>query len=363
MHCVIVGFGLHDAPNKTIYEYEDIRGQAHPIAASHINPYLIDAPDVLLPSRTETPSHLPPLKKGSQPTDGGHLILTDEERIELLDAEPAAAPWLRAYVGGEELINGGHRWCLWLKNISPAQLKSMPRTMKRVAAVAEARRQSPTRSVVDFADQPTLFTQDRQPAENYLAIPEVSSETRRFIPMGFLPPTIIASNKLQIAEGATLYHFGVLSSTMHNAWIRVVCGRLKSDYSYSPSVYNNFPWPDIPQESEPNQPTALGGLKSEAQAAIETAARGVLDARAQFPDSSLADLYDPLTMPPALLKAHQKLDAAVDKSYQLCGGRKSYASDAERVAFLFERYQQLTSLLPAARVSKPRSVSRKLQKP
>ena len=164
--------------------------------------------------------------------------------------------------------------------------------------------------------------------------------------MAFLDTDVLCGDKLRLIEGASLFHFGVLLSTMHMAWTRQVCGRLESRYQYSALiVYNNFPWPDLPPKSEPNQPLAP---IHQAQAAIETAAQAVLDARAQFPTSSLADLYDPLTMPPVLLKAHHKLDAAVDKAYQLCGGKKSYASDAERVAFLFQRYQQLTSLLPAA---------------
>lgn len=201
--------------------------------------------------------------------------------------------------------------------------------MQRIAAVAESRRRSPTKSVREFADRPTLFTQDRQPADQYIAIPEVSSESRRYIPIAFLPSSVIASNKLQIVEGGNLYHFGMLCSTMHNAWMRTVAGRLKSDYSYSPAVYNNFPWPNNPGDTQ--------------RQAIEAAAQGVLDARAQFAGASLADLYDPLSMPPALLKAHQKLDAAVDKAY----GKRGFKSDAERVAFLFELYREYTSLLPA----------------
>jgi hypothetical protein len=202
--------------------------------------------------------------------------------------------------------------------------------LKRVSAVSEARLKSPTASVRDFAKQPTLFTQDRQPDCDYLAVPEVSSESRQFIPIGFLNKNVIASNKLLILAGATHYHFGILCSTMHNAWMRTVAGRLESRYSYAPAVYNNFPWPV--------------DLTANQKQKIETAAQGVLDARAQFPDSSLADLYDPLTMPPALVKAHQQLDAAVDAAY----GKRNFKNDAERVAFLFALYQQYTSLLPVA---------------
>ena len=338
VHCVIVGFSLEDADEKVIFEYEDIKGEPHAIKARNINPYLVDAENIILPSRTATPAGLPQLIKGSQPTDGGHLILSEQEAEALQAEEPTAAKWLKTYIGGEELINGGRRYCLWLKGISPKELKSMPAVMKRVAAVSQARLKSPTKSVQAFADKPTLFTQDRQPDKDYLGVPEVSSERRRFIPIAFLSADIIASNKVQIVEGATQYHFGMLCSTMHNAWVRTVAGRLKSDYSYSPAVYNNFPWP-TPTDKQ--------------RAAIEAAPQAVLDARAAHPDSSLADLYDPLTMPPDLVKAHQKLDAAVDASYGYKGG----STDAARVAFLFGLYQELTSLLPAVG-SKPKRARR-----
>ncbi|WP_324559628.1 DNA methyltransferase [Ottowia sp.] len=354
VHCVIIGFGLEDRPGKVIYEYENVKGDPHAIQASHINPYLVDAPDVLLPSRTETPPGLPQLRKGSQPTDGGHLIFTEAEKTEFLTREPNAQAWIRPYIGGEELINGNGRWCLWLKGAAPAQLRAMPLVMERVQRVAETRRKSPTKSVVEFAAYPTLFTQDRQPDAQYLAIPEVSSETRQYIPIGFLWPHVIASNQLQIAVGASALHFGVVSSSMYNAWLRLVGGRMKSDIRHSPAIYNNFPWPF----SLPEAAADLAAAVQSAQAAIESAAQAVLDARAQFPGSSLADLYDPLTMPPALLKAHQKLDAAVDKAYQLAGGPRSYKNDAERVAFLFTLYQRITSLLPAA-AAKPGSRRRR----
>jgi hypothetical protein len=344
VHCVIIGFNLAPSTEKILFEYEDLNGLPHVSKAININPYLVDAPNVILPSRTNTPLGLPQLIKGSQPTDGGHLVLTDEEKQGFIAGEPEAEKWIRPYVGGVELINAIPRWCLWLKNISPAELRAMPKVMERVKRVAEARAASPTRSVRDFAAQPTLFTQDRQPTSNYLAIPEVSSANRRFIPIAFLTSQTIASNKLQIISGGTQYHFGILSSTMHNAWMRTVCGRMKSDYSYSPAVYNNYPWPGFAGEP----------LSDKHRNAIQQAAQCVLDARAQFADASLADLYDPLTMPPALLKAHQKLDTAVDAAYQPSGGKKTYASDAERVAFLFELYQRITSLQPVAAAKKTR---------
>ena len=344
VHCVIIGFKLSKSTEKELFEYESPNGQPHVTRAQNINPYLVDAPDVIFPSRAKTPSGLPQLLKGSQPTDGGHLLLTNHEKQELIASEPGAEHWIRPYVGSVELINSRPRWCLWLKNIAPAELRSMPRVLERVKRVSAARILSPTKSVRDFATQPTLFTQDRQPTSDYLAIPEVSSANRRFIPIAFLPAHTIASNALQTLSKGSNFHFGILSSTMHNAWMRTVCGRMKSDYRYTPAIYNNFPWPGFAGET----------LSDKHRTAIEHTAQCVLDARAQFPSSSLADLYDPLTMPPALLKAHQKLDTAVDAAYQPSGGKKTYTTDAERVAFLFDLYQRITSLLPAAAAKKTR---------
>lgn len=333
VHCVIIGFGLNPKPNCLIFNYEqDIKSDPVPIRATHINPYLIDAPNIILPSRTKAPVGMPQLIKGSQPTDGGHLILSDNERLELLSSYPIASKWLRRFLGGDELINGGSRWCLWLKNADPQEIRQVPFITERLALVKNARLQSPTKSVRDFADFPMLFTQDRQPEQRYIAIPEVSSEARRFIPIGFLEPEIVASNKLQIIAGGDIRLFGLLCSTMHNAWMRVVAGRLKSDYSYSPSVYNNFPWPIDATEAQ--------------NEAITNAAQNVVDVRATFLNSNLADLYDPLSMPPALVKAHQALDRAVDAAYVPSGGKKTWGSDSERVAFLFDQYQRLSSLLP-----------------
>ena len=368
VHCVIIGFGLQDVADKTIYEYEDIKGEPHAIKVNNINPYLIDAPDFVLPSRTATPAGLPQLIKGSQPTDGGHLILTEFEKNELVANEPQAEKWLRQYIGGEELINGSVRYCLWLKDASPNELKAMPNVMQRVKAVADWRLTSATASVRDYSAMPTLFTQDRQPTGVFLALPEVSSERRQFIPIAFLSADIVPSNKIQVIDAANHYHFGILCSTMHNAWMRTVAGRLESRYSYAPAVYNNFPWPSLPSspallpagEGSENRtaaekstnPSPTGrGIKGEGQKqAIETAAQAVLDARAAHPNASLADLYDPLTMPANLLKAHNALDKAVDAAY----GYKGAQTDAARVAFLFEFYQKLTSLLPAEKAKKTR---------
>jgi hypothetical protein len=345
VHCVIVGFGLGEPRRRTLFDYSDnIKGEPTATSANNINPYLVDAPNVVLPSRTDTPLGLPQMKQGSKPVDGGNFLLTEAEKIAFLEVEPNAEKWLRPYIGSEELINGNGRWCLWLKGISPAELKAMPNVMRRLRAVAETRLKSPTKSVQEFAAKPTLFTQDRQPETDYLAVPEVSSESRHFIPIGFLSKQVIASNKLLTCAGATLYHFGILCSTMHNAWMRAVAGRLESRYSYAPAVYNNFPWPDV--GSRASRPHADGTSALQ----IEAAAQAILDARALYPDSTLADLYDPTAMPPELQDAHRKLDKVVDAAYAYKGGK----DDTARVAFLFERFQQLTSLLPAAPVKKPR---------
>jgi hypothetical protein len=350
VHCVIIGFGLEDLPNKVIYEYPDVSGAPHPVGAIQINPYLIDAPYVAVEKRRTPICQVPSMSKGSQPTDDGNLLLTDAEKNALLATEPAAQAFIRPMLSAHEFLHNEKRWCLWLDGANPTLLKACPEVMRRVQAVRDFRLKSTKAVTRAQAATPSVFSEIRQPDSKFLLIPRHSAENRTYVPFGFFDATHIVSDSCSAVPDATLFHFGIMSSTMHMAWIRYTCGRIKSDYRYSNSiVYNNFPWPFDANGSEPNPAAAK---EQQAEAAIETAAQFVLDARAQFPDNSLADLYDPLTMPPALLKAHQKLDAAVDKAYQLCGGKKSYTSDAERVAFLFERYQQLTSLLPAAKTLK-----------
>lgn len=350
MHCVIVGFELEDRPGKMIYEYEHIKGEPHAVPAANINPYLVDAPDVVLPRRSTPICPVPEIGIGNKPIDDGNYLFTTEEKLAFIAQEPASAKWFRRWLGSDEFLNGYERWCLWLGDCPPAELRAMPEAMKRVQAVKAARLASKSVPTQKLAATPTRFHVENMPATPYLVLPEVSSERRQFIPFGFEQPSTLCSNLVKLAPNATLFHFGILSSTMHNAWVRSTCGRLESRYRYSKDiVYNNFPWPDLSPSSESNRPTFL---VERAQAAIETAAQAVLDARAKFQTgkqpASLADLYDPLTMPPELLHAHQKLDAAVDKAYEASGGKKSYKSDAERVAFLFELYQKYTSLLPAA---------------
>ncbi|WP_343030382.1 type IIL restriction-modification enzyme MmeI [Vandammella animalimorsus] len=347
VHCVIIGFGLHDLPGKVIYEYADIKGEPTAVPASNINPYLVDAPNVVLPRRSKPMGDVPQIGIGNKPIDDGNYLFSTEERDAFIALEPASAKWFHRWLGADEFLNGYERWCLWLGDTPPAALRAMPEAMKRVQAVKKFRSASKSPPTQKLAATPTRFHVENMPTTPYLVLPEVSSERRQFVPFGFEQPSTFCSNLVKMAADATLFHFGILSSTMHNAWVRAVCGRLKSDFRYSAAiVYNNFPWPFTPAAEPPDAQV------QKAQAAIEAAAQAVLDARAAHPGSSLADLYDPLTMPANLRKAHQKLDAAVDKAYQLAGGRKTYASDAERVAFLFTLYQRHTSLLASAPAAK-----------
>ena len=344
VHCVIIGFGLADRPDKVIYEYDDVQGEPHLVPAAHINPYLVDAADILLQRRSRPICRAPALVEGITPLDNGILAFDRAGREQFIRTEPSAEAWFRPWMTGNDFINGEKNYCLWLADATPSDLRAMPHVMALIAKVKSFRETS--KSSQKFAATPWLFRETTIP-ETFLMIPKTSSERRRFFPMGYVEGCVPTNSALYLA-GASLFHFGVLNSTMHNAWLRNTGGRLKSDFRYSKDiVYNNFPWPDLPHESrDAKAATAADKLQS----AIETAAQAVLDVRAKFQCSdqsaTLADLYDPLTMPPELLKAHQKLDAAVDKAYERSGGRKSYKSDAERVAFLFELYQRYTSLLP-----------------
>ena len=352
VHCVIIGFGLHDVADKTIYEYADIKGEPHAVKAVNINPYLVDAPDLIIEKSRRPICSVPEMTYGSKPADGGNLILTEVERAALVASEPLAEQYIRPYIGSEELINGNGRYCLWLKDASPQQLRKMPLVLARIEAVRQMRLASTDQNTRNWAEMPGEFQTDRQPKSDYLALPEVSSERRKFMPIAYLPANVIASNKLYTVEHAGINAFGMLCSSMHMAWTRALCGRLKSDYQYSASlVYNNFPWPALPVRGElvePQQTANASTGSARAVKNIEISAQAVLDARAVHVNASLADLYDPLTMPANLLKAHQALDKAVDAAY----GYKGANTDAARVAFLFERYQQLTSLLPTEKTKK-----------
>jgi len=339
VHVVIIGFGLSNSGKRLIFEYEDIKGEPLEIEAKHINPYLVDAQKVVITNRSKPMCDVPRMIWGNKPTDGGNFLFGDAEAKDaFLEKEPAAAKWIRPFISGRDFINNHYRYCLWLKDIEPKDLKALPMVMQRVEQVKQTRLASKAKLTQSKASTPTLFVQISQPATDYLAIPEVSSENRKYIPIGYMKSNVVASNTIQLVPNATPYHFGFLTSLMHMVWVKYVCGRLKSDFRYSNTiVYNNFPWPVGDLTGFQN----LSGLARQAQvftakqkATVEAKAQAVLDARAQFPGSSLADLYDPLTMPPVLVKAHNALDKAVDKCYR----SKAFTSETERIEFLFELY-------------------------
>ncbi|OJY93429.1 MAG: methylase [Lysobacterales bacterium 63-13] len=352
VHCVVIGFGLASPTNRRLFDYARPDGHPHETLVRNINAYLVDAADVALPKRMSPLCNAPSMVFGNKAVDFGHFMLDKSQRDALVASTLGVSKWIRRCLGGDGFLNGDMGWCLWLNGISPAELRTMPAITERVELVRQERLRSKKLSTRESAKFPTLFGEDRQPDAAFLVIPKVSSERRHYVPLGFLTPDYITTPSVLVVPGATLFDLGVLQSTMHMAWMRYTCGRLESRYQYSNTiVYNNFPWPESPDAKH--------------RAAIETAAQAVLDARAAFPDSTLADLYDPLSMPPALVKAHQTLDRAVDAAYvaaEKAAGRKAprLGTDAERVAFLFERYQQLTSLLPAgkARPKSPRRVAR-----
>ena len=338
VHCVIIGFAELDISPKWLFEYENIKGEPHKIKAQNINPYLVDAPNLVLTNLSVPICAVPKIGIGNKPIDDGNYLFNEEEKDAFLAKEPQAKPYFRRWLGADEFLNGYHRYCLWLGDCSPAELKKMPEAMKRIEAVKKFRLASKSAPTRKLAETPMRFHVENMPKQEYVLISRVSSERRLYLPVGYIEAKTLTSDSALILVGAKLYHFGVFSSLMHNAWMRTVCGRLKSDYRYSAGiVYNNFPWPENPNEKQ--------------KQAIESAAQAVLDARAQFPGSSLADLYDPLTMPPILLKAHQTLDHAVDAAY----GKTNFKTEAERVAFLFELYQKYTSLFPPEKPKRRRS--------
>jgi hypothetical protein len=323
VYCVIVGFANYDTNNKSIFEYEDIKGEAHEIKAKNINAYLIDAKDILVEKKTKPICNVPNIIKGNYYAKSEGLIIEEEDLEYLVTNEPNAKKWIKLLIGAVEFINNRKRYCLWLVDCPPDELRKMPLVLERVNRVREDRLKSTDKGMQNLA--PTRFRETNNP-EKCLVIPVVSSERRKYIPMGFIDKNTISTNGNLIMQDAELYHFGILMSTIHIAWVKNICGRLKSDYRYSKDiVYNNYPWPENPNEKQ---------IK-----AIETASQKVLDARLQFPNSSLADLYDPLTMPPTLVKAHNELDKAVDLAYR----PQAFTSEAKRMEFLFELYSNYTA--------------------
>ncbi len=342
VYCVIVGFAGYDTDSKTIFEYANIRGEAHELKAKNINPYLVDAGDILIGKKSNPICDVPKMSFGNMPLDGGHLLLTDEQKNGFVLKEPNANKFIKPLISAYEFLNGEKRWCLWLVNAEPGELKKMPEVLKRIDLVRKFRLASVAPSTQKFAATPTLF-RDRNQPDTFIVVPRVSSENRKYIPMGFFDSNSIVSDTCMAIPNGGLFHFGILTSMMHMAWVKTVCGRLKSDFRYSKDiVYNNFPWPQNPAGKQVN--------------AIETAAQKVLDARLDFPGSSLADLYDPLTMPPALVKAHHELDKAVDLAYR----PPPFATEAKRIEFLFELYETCTADLFAKEKPKKPAKARSL---
>lgn len=343
VHCVIIGFGLKEPSSYRLFNYPDIKAEPIEIKATQINPYLVDAPIIQLEKRTNPISKVSAMNYGSMPIDDGHLILSEAEKNQLLNESMFNEQFIFEYMGGDEFINNQKRWCLWLENAQPEIIKNSAFIMARIKQVKEFRNSSGRETTKKLASYPMLFGERRQPKQDYLLLPKVSSENRDYMPIGFIKPSVIANGSALIIPNANQYLFGVLQSKMHMAWLRTVCGRMKSDYQYSASiVYNNFPFPS------PNKKQII---------AIEKQAQLVLDVRNNYKNSTLADLYNPLTMPANLVKAHKQLDNAVDLAY----GYKGAKDDAARVAFLFMQYQQLIApLLEAEQVKKPKKSRIKL---
>jgi len=328
VHVVIIGFSAKAKRTKLLFDYERLKGDPTVVRVSNINPYLVNGPDLVIENRSRPICDVPAIGIGNKPVDGGNFLFTDEEKSEFVQQEPQAETFFRRWYGSREFINKSPRWCLWLGDCSPADLRQMPLALARVEAVREFRLKSSSGPTQKIAATPTRFHVENHPSENYLLIPKVSSERRNYVPMGYLTPSEMCSDLVFILPWQELFAFGVLSSTMHMAWMRTVAGRLKSDYRYSAKlVYNNFPWPKKVAENRRHL--------------IEEAARHVLDVRDEFPDCSLADLYDPLSMPKALSDAHAAMDRAVDRCYR----SHPFANERARVEFLFEEYRKLTSPL------------------
>jgi len=326
VHVVIIGFANFDIFEKLIYEYDNIKGEPHEMKVKNINPYLVFGNDLCIPKRREPICKVSEIAFGNMPNDGGGLIFSDEEKKIFLDEEPKARKYIKPLLSAYEFLNGENRWCLWLLGADPAELKNMPKVLKQIEIVKRHRLKSNREATKKLAVYPSLFGEIRQPSTNYILIPRHSSENRMYIPMGFFLSTDIASDSCLFVANANIYHFGVMQSLIHMVWVKYTCGRIKSDYRYSnETVYNNFPWPENPSDKQ--------------KITVEKAAQAVLNARASFPNSSLADLYDPNTMPPVLVKTHKALDKAVDACYR----SQPFINETKRIEFLFELYDRYTA--------------------
>lgn len=320
--CIIVGFACFDFPKKYLYEYEDIKAEPKEKEVKNINGYLVAGDDVFIENNKKPICDVPEIVFGSMPNDGGNFLFTEEEKNKFIEEEPDAEIYVKELISSREYLNGEKRYCLWLKDVEPSILKKLPKVLGRIENVRKLRSESTRKETKELAKTPALFGEIRQPESNYIFIPLTSSEHRDYIPMGFFDREKISNNTGSLIANATLYHFGVLGSEIHMTWVRYVCGRLKGDYRYSNTlVYNNFPWPE--------------NVKDDQKKKVSECAQKVLDVRLQFPDSSLADLYDPNIMPPELVEAHIDLDKAVDACYN-----KKFKDKEERIEFLFELYKK-----------------------
>lgn len=340
VHCVIIGMAVGE-PSKPckLYDYAQVADSQSLRTVSRISPYLIEAPDLLIGNRSQPICQVPEMVSGNQPIDDGHYLFTPEEKDRFLGEEPGAEFLFKKWLGGEEFINGIERWFLLASDASPAQLRALPKVLERIENVRSYRLASKREQTNKLAAYPTKFQVEFIPMGTYIALSEVSSERRNYLPISFLDQTVLCGNTTRLIPGAEMYHLGVMLSSMHNAWVRAICGRLESRIRYSVKlVYNNFPWP-----------TPTLAQKS----MVESKTKAVLEARASHPGCTLADLYDPLTMPANLAEAHAELDRAVERAYT----KSPFAGDPERVSFLFKLYEEMTSALappkaPARRKSK-----------
>lgn len=330
VYCIIIGFGTEDVNDKYLFEYRDIKGEPIKTKVKNINPYLLEAKDIVITNRTKPICNVPPMMYGSKIVDDGHLLMTDEEKKEFLKAEPNAKKFVKPILSGDEFINGKKRWCLWLKDALPNEIKALPKVMERVKKVKEFRLLSKKQQTINSASTPTLFAEIRQPTSNFLLIPRTSSENRAYIPFGFFSKNFIVSDSCTALPNATLYTFGILTSHMHMTWVRYTCGRLESRFRYSNTiVYNNFPFPLEPTPKKKKE--------------VEDCAQNVIDIREEYfsKGSSLADLYDPNTMPSDLIKAHEAVNKAVDKCYR----DAPFTTEPKRMEYLFNLYEDYTATL------------------
>ena len=319
VHCVIIGFSKQSSSQPKIFNKDGTVSLAR-----HINPYLVDAEDFFIEARQKPLCAVSEMSSGGKPVEGGFFIFTEDEKDEFIKKEPASEKYFKRLLGAKDFINGGKRYCLWLVDANPAELRKMPLVLERIEGVRDYRLKSTKEATRRSADTPTLFQEVKFSETDFVAVPEVSSERRKYVPMDFISADTICTNAMRFVPNASRYEFGVMTSIVHNSWMRVVCGRMKSDYDYSNTiVYNNFPWPQVSEDQKQK---------------VEQTAQTILDIRRKYPDNSLADLYDELTMPVELRRAHRANDAAVLEAY----GFPKDASESDIVARLFKMYQELT---------------------